>query len=910
MLRRKTFVIATTLALAAVSTAVCVAQMPPFAEALDNAAVTVDRLDDILEYALLLGNGDINALVYTDSGNIEVVLTKNDVWDARLDTTLDPPLPTLKRVKELSRDVWSDRGLILPTDSTWQGPDSYHAHPYPCPRACARLVLGTGSKRPRWRNIRAQGQHNTWESVAGAGVMSIEGNAGVSNGWLCEPVAFSTDDYPTMHVTLSGSGNAQYYVDVMDSAGSVVFATKWQATPGQTRTRPFALPPGKTAGSVILYTLTLDGRRAENRFEKLQFEGPRGTLSVDLNVPSLPTTRARLDLRRAVAQIDGTTGGPPRATIRALAQRNTFLIEADVAARLEQFRTADTPDAKTGEANGIRWLHQAIPGDLDWPGMEFAVALADVGLHKAVAIATSLESEDPVTAAVEEARAAAEADPASLVRDHEGVWNRFWAASGLEVDDKLQEQTWYRGLYFLRCVSRPGVVAPGLFASLTTGSPAWHGDYHTNYNIQQTFWHCYSANHPELAEPYDRLIRDYSQRAHWLARTIFDLDGAFYPHVLFAYEPPDPSKVKSPGGRQYIHHVWGFTLGVSGFTVQPLWWHYKYEPDRQFLEQTAYPAVRDVAVFYADFVDQCERRDGRVVLAPSVSPEHWGWTADFERNRNCTFDIAMVRYTLQAAIEGATTLGRDQDLVTRFRAVLALLPDYPCTQADRPIVVDVEGAPPIDYNIVVPTTPVFPGDVVTWQSSAEQRALFSQTLESIQWNGNNSMVMLGVARARLDMPGTLDWMREEIKARLRPNGTLTLNRFGAHFNSFGHYTEQFAATMVLSELLLQSVADAIRVFPAWPRQQNARFRSLRAQGGFLVSSGLTDGSIDAIVVESTAGGLLRLTSPWQRIAVRPSPEGSSRPLTPDAQGIVQVPTRPGDRWVFKEDRMGDENPTQ
>ena len=31
-------------------------------------------------------------------------------------------------------------------------------------------------------------------------------------------------------------------------------------------------------------------------------------------------------------------------------------------------------------------------------------------------------------------------------------------------------------------------------------------------------------------------------RARWLARTIFDMRGAYYPHVLFAYEPPDPGK--------------------------------------------------------------------------------------------------------------------------------------------------------------------------------------------------------------------------------------------------------------------------------------------------------------------------------------------------------------------------------
>ena len=901
--RQVIYGIAMVMALVAGSRTASADQTIPFVRALDNAAVSVERLDSILEYALIIGNGDINAMIYTDSGNIALVLTKNDVWDARLDSKLDPPLPTLKRIKELAHSNWPNRGMILPKGMDWKGPDSYHAHPYPCPRACARLILGTHAKRPGWQRIRAQGRHNGWEFRDGVGIMSIAGDSGVSNGWQCEPLEFSTDDYDTMRLTLSGSPNAKYYVDVMDPTGQVVFTTKWQSTPTETDSRLFQLPPGKKTASVILYTQTHDGKRAKNQFEKVQFEGRRGTISVDLESVSPPTTRAHLDIRRAVVGIEGVPEGPAKATIRALAQRNSFLIEADADTRLEQFNTADTPNAKTGETNGVKWLHQTIPGDLDWPGMQFAVALAHTGKRKGVAIVTSLEADDVVAAAVQEAQTVARVDTAVLVRDHEAAWTTFWAASGLDVDDELMKQTWYRGLYFLRCVSKPGVVAPGLFASLTTGSPAWHGDYHTNYNIQQTFWGCYAANHPELAEPYDRLIRSYFPRARWLAREIFSMNGAFYPHVLFAYEPQDPEKARSPVGRQYIHHAWGFTLGVSGFTVQPLWWHYKYQPDRRFLEEIAYPAVRDVAVFYADFMDQCEQKDGHIVLAPSVSPEHWGWTPDFARNRNCSFDIGMVRYILSAAIEGATTLGCDPELVTRFKRALALLPDYPTTGAEEPIVVDVEDAPPIKYNIAVPATPVFPCDVITWQSAAEQRELFSRTIRLIQWNGNNSMVMLGVAQARLGFPGTLDWMHAEVQARLRPNGTLTLNRRGAHFNSFGHYTEQFAATMVLSELLVQSVGDVIHVFPAWPEQRNARFRRLRTQGGFLISSDIMDGRIGPVEIYSTVGGPLRIFSPWQAITVRRSGQTRSRSLALDALGMVEVSTRPGDRLVFEQYQM-------
>ncbi len=873
----------------------------PFPDALDAAAISVPSLDSILEYALVVGNGDINALLYAPRGNLAMVLTKNDVWDARLDSRLDPPIPTIKRVHELARGDWPNRGQILPKGSTWKAPDSYHAHPYPCPRACAKLILGDNPSKPQWRRIRAEGRENSWRYDKGVAVMTIAGAREASNGWACGPLDCSTDDYPKLRLKISGSENARFYIDVMDPAGRVVFASKWTETPTEPETRTFDLPPGQPIGQLILYTWTEDGKPAENRFESLAFESEQRSSPVDLKSAAPMRTPARLDLRRAVARVAGATDGPPAATARALAQQNVFLVESDAPARLEAFDSAETPPAETGVTSGVRWLKQNLPGDLDWPGMHFSVALAEAGGRKAVAIVTSRESSDTTADAVKLARSTVRTEMSTLIAEHEKAWRRFWSASGVDMADGVLSRAWYQGLYFLRCVSKPGVIAPGLFASLIDDKPAWHGDYHTNYNIQQTFWGCYAANHAELAEPYDRLITEYLPRARWLAREVYATDGAYFPHVLFAYEPSDPEKCKSPVGRQYIHHVWGFTIGVAGFTVQPLWWHYKYDPNREFLERVAYPAVRDVALFYADFVDRCERKGDRVVLAPSVSPEHWGWTPNFEKNRNCAFDIGMARYILEAAIEGAETLGRDRQSVARFKKALAVLPAYPTTKSEPPIVVDVEDAPPITYNIAVPATPVFPCDVITWRSPKETRELFTRTIESLRWNGNNSTVILGVARARLGMVGTIDWIRREIEVRHRPNATLTLNRLKPHhgFNDFGHYTEQFGVTMAVSELLLQSVGDVIRIFPAWPKEKDARFRNLRAQGGFLVSAGLKDGKVGPIEIASTAGGKLRLHTPGKRLLLQLPGSPKTVTLAPDRDGVVEIDTRRGQRLVLQ-----------
>ena len=444
----------------------------PFPAALDAAAISVDRLDSILEHGLLLGNGDLNTLVSTEGGQLVFMLTKNDVWDARLDSKLDPPLPTLALIKKLAV-LSAPQGdpQILADGWGKRGADSYHAHPYPCPRPCARLILGDRPERPVWRQIRAEGSQNT---------------------------------------------------------------------------------------------VTEDGRQAENRFAEVVLEGPRGKRPLELRDLAAPSSPAQLDLFRAWARTSGAPEGVPPAEVRVLADRNVLLIKSNGLARLAPISSPDTPLATSGEDNGTLWLAQQIPGDEDWPGMSFAVAVASRGQCRAVAIVTSREAKDPRVAAVGLARAAAAADTAELVRRHEADWARFWSASGIKLDDPVLEAMWYRNLYFLRCVSKPGAIAPGLYASLIGVNPAWHGDYHTNYNIQQTFWGAYAANHCELAEPYDRLIREYLPRAQWLCRQVFSLPGAYYPHVLFAYEPPDPAACRSPLGRQYIHHVWGFTLGHDG----------------------------------------------------------------------------------------------------------------------------------------------------------------------------------------------------------------------------------------------------------------------------------------------------------------------------------------------------------
>jgi hypothetical protein len=110
-------------------------------------------------------------------------------------------------------------------------------------------------------------------------------------------------------------------------------------------------------------------------------------------------------------------------------------------------------------------------------------------------------------------------------------------------------------------------------------------------------------------------------------------------------------------------------------------------------------------------------------------------------------------------------------------------------------------------------------------------------------------------------------------------------------------TEQTAVSGLITEFLLQSVDNIIRIFPSWPGNKDAEFTNLRARGGFLVSAQQKKGNLQALKIVSTIGGELKLVSPWKNTGLRYA-DGSKVVLTPDSLGVVHVITNKGQQLEF------------
>ena len=259
---------------------VTVAAEIPFPDALDKAAVAESRITDAAREALLVGNGDVRTLVWQHGATLSLRVVKNDVWDARADTSQDPPMMRV----DVANQTWSGGGY----PPSWK-------KPYPHPRCAAVVRIGSDGSEP--------------------------------------------------------------------------------------------------------------------------------------GAPELRTRSARLDLRRAVAEVRET--GDRRTTVRVLADRNVLLIEGDRPVALEEIKSPDLPPAELGQTDGVPWLDMKMPGDLDYTGMEYALAVAHKGKCHAVAITTSFDTAGNVLeAAIRLAQETADTDLSELIDRHEQAWQRYWSASG------------------------------------------------------------------------------------------------------------------------------------------------------------------------------------------------------------------------------------------------------------------------------------------------------------------------------------------------------------------------------------------------------------------------------------------------------------------------------------------------
>lgn len=446
---------------------------------------------------------------------------------------------------------------------------------------------------------------------------------------------------------------------------------------------------------------------------------------------------------------------------------------------------------------------------------------------------------------------------------HTDWWRNFWSKSTIHVPDALLEKQWYLEQYKFGSASRPGAPPISLQAIWTADNgrlPPWKGDFHNDLNTQLSYWPAYSGNHLDEGMVFLDFLDKTKANYQRYTKLYFNAPGLAVPGVTTL------DGTEMGGWIQY-----SLSPTVACWLGQHYYLQWRYSMDRAFLSKRAYPWIRDVATFIENIT--VLDADGHRKLPHSSSPEinDNDISAWFPQNTN--YDLSLMKFTFKAAAE----LAGEQGLQTEkahWESVLSQFGGYAVTPNH-----ELMFAPSMAYNQshrhFSNMLAIHPLGLIKWEDGAEAQSIIKNSISLLDkigpdyWCGYSYSWLANMKARAKDGDGAVKDLTIFVKAFCSPNSFhLNGDQTASGYSKFTYrpFTLEgnFAFAAGLQEMLLQSYAGFIEVFPAVPSKwKDISFDSLRAEGAFLISAKKAEGKVTEVKIIAEKGGITKLKLPFK-----------------------------------------------
>lgn len=292
------------------------------------------------------------------------------------------------------------------------------------------------------------------------------------------------------------------------------------------------------------------------------------------------------------------------------------------------------------------------------------------------------------------------------------------AAYDSEVPPSLIQTMFDYGRYLLISSSREGGW-PANLQGIWNGdyAPAWNCDIHTDENVQMNYWPALPGALAETAIPLFDYFEGYLDDFRENARNKYGCRGIQVPLAMTTHGTVTP------------HGYANWTAG-AGWIAQHFYDYYLFTGDQEFLKNRAVPWLKEVALFYEDFL--VEGENGELVFNPSLSPENRPGNGNSLLTINATMDVAVCREVLSNLCDACEKLGVEADAVVRWRSMLQRLPDYIVNDDGRSVNGSIR---PSRTITIIATSPISTPSSRGWKSPRNQTRRYSRRAR-LRWRSD------------------------------------------------------------------------------------------------------------------------------------------------------------------------------
>src|SRR5436190_449768 len=397
--------------------------------------------------------------------------------------------------------------------------------------------------------------------------------------------------------------------------------------------------------------------------------------------------------------------------------------------------------------------------------------------------------------------------------------------------------------YLLISASRPGTRPAnlqGIWNDLL--NPPWGSKYTTNINLEMNYWPAELLNLSPMHEPLFDMITELSHTGRETAREYYNAPGWVLHHNTDLWRGTAPINASN-------HGIW---VTGGAWLCQHLWEHYLFTQDEFFLKTTAYPIMKQAALFFNSYLVK-DPKTGWLISTPSNSPEQGGLVA------GPSMDHQIIRSLFKNVIAASELLNVDKGLRETLKVRYAKIASNQIGKYGQlqEWMQDVDDTTNMHRHISH-LWAVHPGNEINWDDAPELMKAARQ-----------SLIYRGDAATGWSLGWKINcWARFKdgdhafrlIQMLLSP----TKNAAGSYNNLFDahppfQFDGNFGSAAGIGEMLLQGHTKYIDILPSLPSAlPEGDVKGICARGGFVLDIKWNDGQLQELTVRSKAGKELLL----------------------------------------------------